>query len=120
MKREARSILGEFTPEQKQRWQEAVREEEAGKAENIAHAKEILRRRNEAANAELARVAELLKQEHESQGLSLNDNEIRNDMNKTALCRIENLVQGDPTIATLIRIAEGLGKTLVVGLCDKS
>ena len=64
--------------------------------------------------------AELLKAERESQGLSLADMQTRTGISRAALCRLENLVDANPTIATLTRIAEALGKQLVVGLVNKT
>ena len=117
-KREARRIIVNSTPESLSRWQQALKEEEAGKAANIAYAKELLLEYKQA-QSELARTAELLKSERESQGLTLAEVQDRTGISRAALCRLENLVDANPTIATLNRIAEALGKQLVVGLVDK-
>ncbi|HEY2883501.1 MAG TPA: helix-turn-helix transcriptional regulator [Pirellulales bacterium] len=73
----------------------------------------------EAARTELARAAELLKTERDKQGLSLADMQGRTGISRAAICRLENLVDANPTVATLDRIASALGKKLVVGLQDE-
>jgi hypothetical protein len=77
------------------------------------------KREYEAAQAELTRAAELLRAEREKQGLSLADMQQRSGLGRAAICRLENLVDANPTIGTLDRIAEALGKRLVIGLEDR-
>ena len=77
------------------------------------------KREYEAAQAELARAAELLRAEREKQGLSLADMQQRSGLGRAAICRLENLVDANPTVGTLDRIAEALGKRLVIGLEDR-
>jgi DNA-binding XRE family transcriptional regulator len=117
-KREARRSITKATPEQSARWKKALAETEAEKDEILKLARQYKAQDN-ATRAELARTAELLKSERESQGLSLADMQDRTGISRAALCRLENLVDANPTIATLNRIAEALGKQLVVGLVNK-
>ena len=98
--------------------QKALAETEAEKDEIMALARKF-KAEDLATRKELARTAELLKSERESQGLSLADVQERTGIGRAALCRLENLVDANPTIATLNRIADALGKQLVVGLIDK-
>jgi hypothetical protein len=77
------------------------------------------RKQQRAAEIELARAAELLRSERQSQGLSLSDVQERTGISRAAICRLENLVDANPTIATLDRIAIALGKRLVIALEDR-
>jgi DNA-binding phage protein len=118
-KREIRRTIVPHTPEIDARWKKALAETEAEKEEILALARKF-KAQDSAARAELSRAAELLKAERESQGLSLAAVTERTGISRAALCRLENLIDANPTIATLARIAEALGKTLVVGLQDKA
>jgi DNA-binding phage protein len=71
-------------------------------------------------DAALAEAFRLLRAERESQGLSLTDLETRSGMTRATLCRLENSTAANPTIATLNRYADALGKQLVIGLRNKS
>jgi len=58
----------------------------------------------------------LLKAERESQGISLSDVAEKTGMSRGAISRLENLVDPNPTVSTLIRLASALGKQLVITL----
>lgn len=77
------------------------------------------KRRRELALAELTKAVELLKAERAVQGISLADMEQRTGMSRAAICRLENLEEANPTVSTLTRIADALGKQLVIGLIEK-
>lgn len=77
------------------------------------------RQKHAAAELELARAAELLRAERLEQGLSLADIQEKSGMSRAAICRLENLVDANPTVATLDRMAEALGKRLVIALRDR-
>ena len=77
------------------------------------------KRRRELAVAELAKAVELLKAERAAQGLSLAEMEQRTGMSRAAICRLENMEEANPTVTTLTRIADALGKQLVIGLVEK-
>lgn len=96
---------------------EAIEREEKGE---ILDKLRQLKRRREAAQAELARVVELLKAERTAQGVSLSTLEERTGMSRAAICRLENLEDANPTVATLNRLADALGKKLVIALADKA
>jgi transcriptional regulator with XRE-family HTH domain len=55
-----------------------------------------------------------LKRERQAQGLSLSDVESRTGIGRAALSRLENETELNPTVVTLTRYAEALGKEVVV------
>src|SRR6266481_993686 len=105
MKRQAKRSTVKLSPakeaELRQVREKILREE---KEELSADARRF-RKQRQAAQAELARTAELLKSERESQGISLTELQNRTGINRAALCRLENLVDANPTVGTLDRIA---------------
>ncbi len=60
----------------------------------------------------------VLRAERERQGLSLADMNERTGIDRAALSRLENNEEANPTLATLERYADALGKQLVVLLSD--
>ena len=56
----------------------------------------------------------LLKAERQALGLSLSDIEEKSGIGRAALSRLENEAEPNPTVVTLTRYAEALGKRLVV------
>jgi len=99
------------------RLQDAIVRDEKADLTRIAHA---FRRQQQAAEVELSRAAELLKAERQEQGLSLADIHAKTGIGRAAICRLENLVDANPTVATLDRMAAALGKKLVIALQDRS
>ena len=59
-----------------------------------------------------------LKAAREAKGLSLNDVTRLTGMDRSALSRLETGQRDNPTIDTLVRYAEAVGKRLVVTLAD--
>lgn len=59
-----------------------------------------------------------LKAEREAKGLSLNDLTELTGMDRSALSKLETGQRTNPTVETLVRYAEALGKRLVVSLTD--
>lgn len=59
-----------------------------------------------------------LRAERERLGLSLNDVFLRTGIDRAALSRLENNEDANPTLTTLERYAEALGKQMVVLLTD--
>lgn len=119
MKRVARRQSVRLTPKQDaeiKRLQETIRREERAELSRSAHA---FRRRHEAAEVELAYAAELLRSERQHQGLSLADLHEKTGISRAAICRLENLVDANPTVATLDRMAAALGKRLVIALRNR-
>lgn len=71
--------------------------------------------------AALDQVDELLKQlkaAREEKGLSLADLTERTGMDRSALSKLETGQRPNPTVETLVRYAEAVGKRLVVSLTD--
>jgi DNA-binding XRE family transcriptional regulator len=69
----------------------------------------------------LDQVDELLKQlkaAREEKGLSLADLTERTGMDRSALSKLETGQRPNPTVETLVRYAEAVGKRLVVSLTD--
>jgi DNA-binding XRE family transcriptional regulator len=59
-----------------------------------------------------------LKAAREEQGLSLADVTQRTGMDRSALSKLETGQRPNPTVETLVRYAEAVGKRLVVSLKD--
>jgi beta-phosphoglucomutase-like phosphatase (HAD superfamily) len=71
--------------------------------------------------AALDQLEELLKQlkaAREARGLSLADVTERTGMDRSALSKLETGQRANPTVETLVRYAEAVGKRLVVTLAD--
>jgi DNA-binding XRE family transcriptional regulator len=119
MKKPARELRPPLPPEKLaaiHRARETIDAQEKGE---ILDRLKQLKVRREATQAELARVVELLKAERTAQGVSLSTLEERTGMSRAAICRLENLEDANPTVATLNRLADALGKKLVIALADK-
>jgi DNA-binding XRE family transcriptional regulator len=59
-----------------------------------------------------------LKAAREAQGLSLADVTERTGMDRSAISKLESGQRTNPTVETLVRYAEAVGKRLVVALAD--
>lgn len=68
----------------------------------------------------LRQVLAALRAERERQGLSLADINERTGIDRAALSRLENNEDANPTLATLERYAEAVGKQMVVLLSERS
>ena len=113
LKRQPRRIRRELTPEEHQRWERAREEADREKDEFLAEGRRIRAAHNRA-RAAMRDALKFLKAERQSQGLSLSDIEKRTGIGRAALSRLENESEPNPTVATLTRYAEALGKRLVV------
>ena len=78
------------------------------------------KRVHDAVTAELREAFRILKKERQAQGLSLADMQDRTGMSRSAISRLENDDSANPTIETLTRYAEALGKQLAITLTDKA
>lgn len=74
----------------------------------------------EESRATLVDALKLLKAERERMGLSLAEIAERTGMERPNLSRLENEAEANPTISTLTRYAEALGKRLFIALADQS
>ena len=108
-----------LTPEQQAMIDDVRRKlDKEEKTEIVALAKR-LRSAKQRGAATLEGTLKVLKQEREAQGLSLAAMERRTGMAKSNLSKLENAVDSNPTVATLVNYADALGKKLVITLVDK-
>jgi len=112
-KRQARRIHRELTVEERDRWNRANAEAESEKEDILAKARRIKAAHNRV-NVAVREAMKALKRERQAQGLSLSDVEKRTGIGRAALSRLENETELNPTVVTLTRYAEALGKKVVV------
>jgi predicted transcriptional regulator len=112
-KRQSKRIHRELTPAERQRWNRAGKEAESQKEEILAKGRRIKAARNRV-NVAVRKAMTALKLQRQAQGLSLSDVEKRTGISRAALCRLENEIDLNPTVVTLTRYAEALGKDVVV------
>jgi predicted transcriptional regulator len=112
-KRQGTRIYRELTPEEQQRWNRANQEAEGEKKNILAKARRV-REARKRVNAAVRAAMKALKHERQVQGLSLSDVEKRTGIGRAALSRLENETELNPTVVTLSRYAEALGKEVVV------
>ena len=117
-KRQAKRLHRELTLEEKQRWERASEETECEKKEILAKARRIKAVHSHVKVA-VRDALKVLKAERQAQGLSLSDVEQRTGIGRAALSRLENETEPNPTVVTLTRYAEALGKKLVVKFSTK-
>jgi transcriptional regulator with XRE-family HTH domain len=86
---------------------------ESEKEEILAKARRIKTARNRV-NVAVREAMKALKRERQAQGLSLSDVEKRTGIGRAALSRLENETELNPTVVTLTRYAEALGKEVVL------
>jgi predicted transcriptional regulator len=113
--RQAKRVRRELSPEEEQRWRRAADDAESEKGEILARGRQIKAARRRAGVA-ICDALKLLKSERQAQGLSLADVEERTGIGRGALSRLENETEPNPTVVTLTRYAQALGKKLVVSL----
>ena len=75
---------------------------------------------HDAAVDRLRAVMQLLHAERTRQGLSLADMQARTGIARSALSRLETDADANPTLTTITRYAEALGKDLQILLIDKA
>ena len=112
-KRHAKRIRRELTPQEKRRWEHARSEADRQRTQILAEGRQIKTARNRLQVA-IRDALQVLKGERQAQGLSLSEIERRTGIGRAALCRLENDAESNPTVVTLTRYAEALGKRLVV------
>jgi len=102
-----------LTPEESAEYR-AVREQVAGELPALIA-------RHHQRMAALDQLEELLKQlkaAREAKGLSLSDLTELTGMDRSALSKLESGQRPNPTIGTLVRYAEAVGKRIVVSLTE--
>ncbi len=101
----------DLTPQEQQRLEAARAETEATKQDILA-AGRVRKQAWVAMRREVTRSIETLKAEREKLGLSLADVEARCGLKPSAISRLENDADANPTLLTLQRYAAALGMTL--------
>jgi DNA-binding XRE family transcriptional regulator len=91
---------------------------DAEKGEILAEARRH-KAAHDAAAARLRDVMQLLRAERTRQGLSLAELQSRTGIARSALSRLETDPDANPTLTTVTRYAEALGKDLQILLADK-
>ncbi|MGD0517702.1 MAG: helix-turn-helix domain-containing protein [Thermoguttaceae bacterium] len=114
-KHKIRNVKKELTQEDRIRHAAVRRQIEQEKAELIARGRRVKLR-----HKRLREAVGILKATREILGLSLTDIKARTGIEKGNLSRLENAPNPNPTIDTLIRYADAVGKELVIKLIDKS
>jgi len=112
-KRQARRLRRELTPEESRRWRQAQEEAEGEREAILAEGRRVKAARNRVQVA-IRDAFRLLKAERQALGLSLSDVEKKTGIGRAALSRLENETDPNPTVVTLTRYAQALGKQLVV------
>ncbi len=102
-----------LTPEEAAKYR-AIREQVQ------AELPDLVERHHERAAARdaLQALLDQLKAAREEKGLSLADLTERTGMDRSALSKLETGQRPNPTVETLMRYAEGVGKRLVISLTD--
>ncbi|MGA2621869.1 MAG: helix-turn-helix transcriptional regulator [Thermoguttaceae bacterium] len=112
-KREAKRLHRDLTSEEQKQWRQALEGAESAKGQTLAEGQRIKAAHNRV-RAAVRDALKFLKAERQAQGLSLSDVEERTGIGRSALSRLENETEPNPTVVTLTRYAEALGKKLVV------
>jgi DNA-binding XRE family transcriptional regulator len=116
-KKRGQRIYRAATAEEQERHQK-IREQIA---EELPDIKQRARRRLallKEQGAPLRQIVAALRAERERQGLSLADMNERTGIDRAALSRLENNEEANPTLNTLERYADAVGKQMVVLLSD--
>ena len=74
--------------------------------------------RNEARRQQLAAIMQELRAAREAKGLSLADIYERTGIDRSAISKLENVTNENPTMDTLLRYAEVVGKRLQIQVVD--
>ena len=117
MVRRAKHIRRELSAEERAKVAEARRLTQKEEGEIRRKAKQY-QNQYDAARATMREAMHLLKTERIRQGLSLSDIQRRAGIEPPNLSRLENDTSANPTIGTLSRYAEALGKRLEIVLTD--
>lgn len=103
----------QLTPEEAAKYR-AIREQVAEELPDL-----IARHQDRMANRDqLRELLQQLKAAREAKGLSLADLTALTGLDRSALSKLETGQRANPTIETLTRYAEAVGKRLVVSLAD--
>ena len=114
-KRKYQLLKRALTPEEQAKVAAGVKQAELDRPAIIARGRELLRSLPSAA---LQQVFVRLKEERLRQGLTLAEVEDRTGIGAPALSRLENPETSNPTIETVCRVAQALGKRVKIELED--
>jgi hypothetical protein len=117
-RRQARHIERRLTPAEEARVRTTPAQAEAEKEELLTLARRY-KMEHDSLAAPLKAALRLLKAERLAQGLSLGAIERATGIGRPALSRLEREADPNPTIGTLARYADALGKRVVIGLEEK-
>lgn len=106
-----------LTPEEAVKYRQMRAEIEAEKPSIIAKAQQA---RRDARRQQLAAVMQQLREAREARGLSLADVCQRTGIDRSAISKLETVTNENPTIDTLLRYAEVVGKRLEIQVLDAS
>ena len=109
-----RRVRMELTPAQQDAMAQADREVEREKSWIDAKSKDAKRKHD----AYVQRIASLLRDAREVAGLSLTQLAQRTGITRQAISRIESGANHNPTVSTIVRLAEALDKEWVIHLED--
>jgi DNA-binding Xre family transcriptional regulator len=115
VQRKVRSVNKALTEEERVRHRLIREQVEQEKAELMARG-----RRAKARHIMLKEAVAVLKATREALGLSLADIKASTGIEKSNLSRLENDPHPNPTIDTLCRYADAVGKEIVIMLLEKS
>lgn len=119
MAKKAKRIKRAISDEDRRKYSDIRRQLDGERDEILTEARRR-KRIHDTVTAELRQAFRILKQERIAQGLSLADMRDRTGMSRSAISRLENDETANPTIETLSRYAEALGKQLAITLADKA
>jgi DNA-binding phage protein len=105
-----------LTPQEAAKYRRIREEIELEKPEIMAKAQQA---RRDARRRQLTAVMQALKAAREAKGLSLADIYQQTGIDRSALSKLENVTNENPTIETLLRYAEVVGKRLEIQVLDR-
>jgi len=105
-----------LTPEEVDKYQKIREEVEVEKPRLIAKAQ---RARREARRRQLVAIMGELKAAREAKGFSLADMYQKTGIDRSALSKLENVTNENPTMDTLLRYAEVVGKRVQIEVLDR-
>ncbi len=112
---QARRAYIKLTEEQRAQMRLLRQQLDAEKPEILANGR-AAKQKIEQMESQLRNILKVLRDEREAQGLSLSDMHERTGMTRESLCRLETSPTANPTIATIERYAEALGRRVTIQL----
>lgn len=119
MTKKAKGVRRSLSNDERRKYGDLRNALDAERNEIVAEARQR-KRAHDSVTAELREAFKVLKKERQSQGLSLADIQGRTGMSRSTISRLENDDSTNPTIETLTRYADALGKQLTITLNDKA